>query len=150
MTSSPWTVQHGKPIEACSLGRINYSREQTLYLIKRANQGQINFNKLQAQTTEWVYVNVLLLQTLLTLQRKKAYLPDYSNASTAAHVNGNSLSGANTRTLWMSVLWCSWHYRWPTVVKTTQMRDYNEISIVSGHSKKGGRALLALMLLCIM
>lgn len=32
----------------------NHSRERTLYLIKRANQGQIHFNKLQGQTTEWV------------------------------------------------------------------------------------------------
>lgn len=75
---------------------------------------------------------------------------DRSNAPIAAHVNGNSLSGANTRTLWMSVLWCSWHYGWPAAVKTTQMRDHNEISIVSGNSKRrekervGGRGLCRL------
>lgn len=63
---------------------------------------------------------------------------DHSNAAITAHVNGNSLSGADTRTLWMSVLCCSWHYGWPTVAKTMQMRDHNEISIVSGNSKKEG------------
>lgn len=49
---SPWKVQHGNRLDVCSLGRINHSREKTLYLIKRTNQSQIIFNKLQGQTTE--------------------------------------------------------------------------------------------------
>lgn len=148
---SPWKVQHGKPIETGSLGRINHSREQTLYLIKRANQSKINVNKLQGQTTEcWCTAasnNVQYRGKRTCSWLFKCILP---NHAIEAHVTGNSLSGANTRTLWMSVLWCSWHYRWPTVVKIAQLRDCNEISTVSGYWKRGRRALLAFILLCIM
>lgn len=45
-------------------------------------------------------------------------------------------SGANTRTLRMSVLWCSVHYRWPTEVETAQVRDPNDITV--GVEQRGG------------
>lgn len=117
------------------MGRKTHSREQTLYLIKRANQSQITFNKLQGQTTEWIHADGRLLQILLATQRIKAS-PSWLFKSIHHSPCEWDLSGARTRTLWISVLWCSWHYRWPTVVKTAQIRDCNEILTVGGHSKK--------------
>lgn len=148
MTWSPWKVQHGKPREACSLGRINHSREQTLYLIKRTNQSQINFNKLQGQTTKWVYADVLLLQILMKIQGKKAFI--LRNHAITAHVNVK-VKVVPTQGLseWVccgapgtmdDLQWLR-QRKWEITKRSQQS---------AGIQKKGWRALLALMLRCIM
>lgn len=158
---SPWKVQHGKHIEACSPGRMNHSREQTLYLIKRANQCQIYFNKLQGQTTERVQADVLLLQRLVDITK-------YNSSISLIIQMHSSQPYPHSQCEWWMSKWCqhkdslnkcvilllSLYCSWSTVDKTVKISDCREISTVDGHSKKknkgGGWTLMALMLLCIM
>lgn len=140
---SPWKVQHGKHIEACSPGRMNHSREQTLYLIKRANQCQIYFNKLQGQTTERVQADVLLLQRLVDITK-------YNSSISLIIQMHSSQPYPHSQCEWWMSKWCqhkdslnkcvilllSLYCSWSTVDKTVKISDCREISTVDGHSKK--------------